>query len=189
MLPPYRLRTERRLRLTGMWTTVCLKSSKHGVNGIPEWMSVVYCSIMTMSACTQRVNSELSSRQWCSAGHPPTIFTWPSPLWLVFVPFCQKASEGKTVSERRRCLSILRGHHFGHIPVNVVGCDRQLVWGLSNVYRLKGVSSKSWSTHGGCMCYWKSRLQNIMSGLRIWYEKVRFSLSSSSCSSSYVYLS
>ena len=35
-LPPYRLRTERRLRLTGMSTTVRLKSSMHSVNGIPE---------------------------------------------------------------------------------------------------------------------------------------------------------
>ena len=51
-LPPYRLRTERWLRLTGMSTTVCLKFSRHGVNGVPERMSVAYCSIMTMPART-----------------------------------------------------------------------------------------------------------------------------------------
>ena len=55
MLPPYRLRTERRLRLTGMSTTVCLKSSRHGVNDFPERVSVVYCSIMTMPARTQQL--------------------------------------------------------------------------------------------------------------------------------------
>ena len=32
-----------------------------------------------------------------------------------------------TVSERRTCPSIHRGRHFGHIPVNMVGCHRQLV--------------------------------------------------------------
>ena len=35
-VPPYRLRTERRIRLTGMSTTVCLKYSRHGVNGVPR---------------------------------------------------------------------------------------------------------------------------------------------------------
>ena len=54
-LPPYRLRTERRLRLTGMPITVCLKSSRQGVNGLPERVSVVYCSTMTMPACTQQL--------------------------------------------------------------------------------------------------------------------------------------
>ena len=34
-LPPYRLRAEKRLRLTGLSTTVCLKSSRHGVNRCP----------------------------------------------------------------------------------------------------------------------------------------------------------
>ena len=52
-MPPYRWRTERRLRMTGMSTTVCLKSSRHGVNGVSEQVSVVNCSIMTMSARTQ----------------------------------------------------------------------------------------------------------------------------------------
>ena len=54
-LPPYRLRTERRLRLTGMSTTVRLKFSMHGVNGVPERVSVAYCSIMTMPARTQQL--------------------------------------------------------------------------------------------------------------------------------------
>ena len=55
MLPPYRLRTERRLRPTRMSTTVCLKSSRHGVKGVPKWVPVVYCSIMTMPARTQQL--------------------------------------------------------------------------------------------------------------------------------------
>ena len=54
-LSPYRLRKERRLRLTGMSTTVCLKSSRHGVNGVPERVSVVYCNIMTMSVGTPQL--------------------------------------------------------------------------------------------------------------------------------------
>ena len=45
-----------------------------------------------------------------------------------FVPFRQKTAEGEAVSEHRRCPSILRGRHFLHTPVNVVGCHRQLVW-------------------------------------------------------------
>ena len=73
-------------------------------------------------------NSGLSSLQWCSAGHLPIIFPWLSPLLLIFVPFRRKADEGKAVSERRRCPSILRRCHFGHTPVNVVWCHRQLVW-------------------------------------------------------------
>ena len=63
-----------------------------------------------------------------AAGHPPTIFTWLSLLWLVFVPFHQKAAEGKAVLGRWICPSILQGRHFGHSPVNVGGCHRQLVW-------------------------------------------------------------
>ena len=43
------------LQLTGMSTTVCLKSSRHGVNGVPLWVSVVYYSIMTMPARTQQL--------------------------------------------------------------------------------------------------------------------------------------
>ena len=43
------------LRLTGMSTTVCLKSSGHGVNGILELVFVVYCSIMTMPVRTQQL--------------------------------------------------------------------------------------------------------------------------------------
>ena len=53
--PPYHLMTERRLRLIGMSATVCLKSSKHGVNGVLERVSVVYCSMMTMPVSTQKV--------------------------------------------------------------------------------------------------------------------------------------
>ena len=41
--------------------------------------------------------------------------------------FCQLAAEGKAVSERRRCPRIHRGRHFGHTPVNVVVCHKQLV--------------------------------------------------------------
>ena len=40
-MPSYRLRTERQLRLTGMSTTVCLKSSRHGVNGVLERVFVI----------------------------------------------------------------------------------------------------------------------------------------------------
>ena len=47
--------TERRLRLTGMSTTVCLKSSRHGASGVPERVSVVHCSIMTMPTSTQQL--------------------------------------------------------------------------------------------------------------------------------------
>ena len=47
--------TERRLWLTGMSITVCLKSSRHGVNGVPEQVHLVYCSIMTMPARTQQL--------------------------------------------------------------------------------------------------------------------------------------
>ena len=54
-LPPYRLRTERRLRLTGISTTVCLKSSRHGVNGVPKRVSMVYCFIMSMPARTEQL--------------------------------------------------------------------------------------------------------------------------------------
>ena len=53
--PPYHLKTERRLRLTGMSTTACLKSSRHGVHSVPKQVSVVYCSIMTMPALTQQL--------------------------------------------------------------------------------------------------------------------------------------
>ena len=68
-----------------------------------------------------------------------------------FFPFHQKAAEGKAVSERRRCPSILRGRHFGHTPVNVVGCQRQLVWedgqmctGWGGFLRKAGVDSGLW---------------------------------------------
>ena len=40
---------------TGVSTTVCLRSSRHGVNGVPELVSVVYCSIMTMPERTQQL--------------------------------------------------------------------------------------------------------------------------------------
>ena len=54
-LPPYCLRTQKRLQLTGMSTTVCLKSSWYSVNGVLERVSVAYCSIMTMPARTQQL--------------------------------------------------------------------------------------------------------------------------------------
>ena len=38
--------------LTGMSTSICLKSSRHGVNVVPELVSVVCGSTMTMPACT-----------------------------------------------------------------------------------------------------------------------------------------
>ena len=58
--------------------------------------------------------------------HPPYSPDLAPCDWF-FVPFHQKAAEGKAVSGRRRCPSILQGRHFGHTPVNVVGCHRQLV--------------------------------------------------------------
>ena len=49
------LEDRRWLRLTSMSTHVCLKSSRHGVNGVPERVSMVFCSIMTMPARTQQL--------------------------------------------------------------------------------------------------------------------------------------
>ena len=127
-LPAYRLKTERRLRLTGMSTTVCLKSFRYGVNGVPNVCPWSTAPSWQCQRAHSSCNSELSSLQWCSAGHLPTIFTWLSLLWLVFVPSRQKTAEGKAVSERRRWSSIHRGRQFGHTSINVVGCHGQLVW-------------------------------------------------------------
>ena len=57
--------------------------------------------------------------------HPP-YSPYLAPCGCFFI-FCQKAAEGKAVSDRQRCPSILRERHFGHTPVNAVGCHRQLV--------------------------------------------------------------
>ena len=65
---------------------------------------------------------------------PATLWTVsPSTTnWAILAPvfglLCEMATEGKAVSERRRCLSIHRGRHFGHTPVNMVVCHKQLVW-------------------------------------------------------------
>ena len=45
----------RRLRLTGMLTTVCLKSSRHGTNSIPDQAYAVFYSIMISVAHTQQL--------------------------------------------------------------------------------------------------------------------------------------
>ena len=72
--------TERRLLLPGMSATVCLRSSRHGANNVPEHVGVhgTAPSWQCQRAHSSR-NSGLSSRQWCSAGHPPTILIWLSP--------------------------------------------------------------------------------------------------------------
>ena len=48
---------EDRKSVTADWYVnhCCMKSSGHGVNGVSERMSVVYCSIMTMPARTQQL--------------------------------------------------------------------------------------------------------------------------------------
>ena len=54
-LPPWCLRTEKQFGLTGLSATVCIKSSRHSADGVPKWVSAVYCSIMTMQAHTQQL--------------------------------------------------------------------------------------------------------------------------------------
>ena len=81
------------------------------------------------------------------------------------------AADGKAVPERRSCPSIHRGRHFGHIPVNVVGCHRQLVWEDGQMFTGwggggGGGSSINWSRQSGCKCCWQTRLQNIISDPR-----------------------
>ena len=86
------------------------------------------------SSICSSCNSEISSHQWSSAGHPPTILTWLSPLWLALVPFLQGAVEGKAVSKRQRCPSFFRGVSFWIYPSHpVIGCHRQLVWEVSRL--------------------------------------------------------
>ena len=58
--------------------------------------------------------------------HPPYSPDLASCDWFLF-PSVKRQLKGKAVSERRRCSSILRGRHFGHTPVNMVGCQRQLI--------------------------------------------------------------
>ena len=50
-------RLEDRKTVTAEWyVNHCfLKSSRHDVNGVPERVSVAYCSIMTMPARTQQL--------------------------------------------------------------------------------------------------------------------------------------
>ena len=64
----------------------------------------------------------------CLAANDVLLVTHPpyspdlAPCDWFFVFFRQMASEGKAVSERRRCPSIRRGRHFRYTTVNVVGC-------------------------------------------------------------------
>ena len=61
--------------------------------------------------------------------HPPYSSDLAHCDWFLFPSVKKKKkSEAKAVSKRQRCPSILRGRNFGHTPVNVVGCHRQLVW-------------------------------------------------------------
>ena len=146
-LPPYRLRTERRLRLTGVSTTLCLKYSRHGVKGVLELLHHDNASANTAAVTLDF----LAASDVQLATHPPY-----SPDLAPVTGFCSlppKAAEGKSVSVRRRCPSIFRGRHFGHTQSTLVGCHRQLVLrGWSNVYRLTGISSKGWSRQSGCKC-------------------------------------
>ena len=89
-LPPYRLRTEGRLRLTGVSNIICLKSSRHGVNGAAATGSVVYF-ILTVQRAHRSCKSGLYNHQWLAADHPPTIITWVS---LPVTGFCSLPSRG-----------------------------------------------------------------------------------------------
>ena len=104
--------------------------------------------------------------------HPP--YSPDLAPWLVFIPFRQKAAEGKTVSERRRCPSIHRGRHFWHTPVNVVGCHRQLVWEDGQMCTgWRGFLRKTGVDRVVVSIVWKTWLQNIMSDPRIAGERRR----------------
>ena len=67
-------------------------------------------------------------------------------------------ADGQAVSERRRCPSFHRGRHFGHTPVNVVGCHRQLVERMVKCTQAEGGrgggggSWKNCSSQSGCKC-------------------------------------
>ena len=103
---PYRLRTKRRLRLTGTSTTVCLKSSRHGVNGIPERMSGVYCSTMTMPAAVTL--DCLAAKDVQLVTHPPCSPDLAPCDWFLF-PFVKWQLKGKQFQNAEDARAFIEG--------------------------------------------------------------------------------
>ena len=86
--PSYCLRTETRLRLTNMSIAVCLQSFRHGANGVHEWASVVYYSIMSMLRAHSSCSSGLCSPSDVQLATNPPYRGFPTRMVCLYYILC-----------------------------------------------------------------------------------------------------
>ena len=98
--------------------------------------------------------------------HPPYSPDLVSCDWLLF-PSVKRQLKGKQFQKPKMPEHSWRASLWTYPSQRGRVSDTAGLRGWSNVYRLRGVSSKNWSRQSGCKCCWKTRLQNMMSDPRI----------------------